>query len=51
MTYTAYGQGAILGRLLMDIVHADLTDDTVRLVDQLDKDDVSMPMKHLVSYV
>ena len=51
MSYAAYNQEAILGRLLMDIVHGDLTDDTIRLVDQLDRDDVGAPMGHIVGYV
>jgi hypothetical protein len=44
-------QEAILGRLLMDIVHGDLTDETIGLVDQLDLADLALPMRHLVAYV
>ena len=51
MSYTANQREVVLGRLLMDIVHGDLTDETIRLVDQLDKDDVGAPMDHLVGYV
>ncbi|HET6595838.1 MAG TPA: hypothetical protein VFG81_09460 [Anaerolineales bacterium] len=51
MSYAASGQEAILGRLLMDIVHGDLTDDTIGLVDQLDPDDLALPILHLVRYV
>ena len=35
----------------MDIVHGDLTDETIGLVDQLDPDDLALPMAHLVRYV
>jgi hypothetical protein len=51
MSYAADDQEAILGRLLMDIVHGDLTDETIGLVDQLDPDDLALPMIHLVRYV
>ena len=44
MSYTAYEQKAILGRLLMDIVHDDLTDDTIGLVKQLDRDETGVPL-------
>ena|SRR5687768_14689605 len=51
MYYAAYDQEATLGRLLMDIVHGDLTDETIDLVDQLDLKDLALPMHHLVAYV
>jgi hypothetical protein len=51
MSYIADDQEAVLGRLLMDIVHGDLTDDTIELVDQLEPDDLALPMLHLVRYV
>jgi hypothetical protein len=51
MIYAADDLEAILGRLLMDIVHGDLTDETIELVDQLDPDDLALPMVHLVRYV
>jgi hypothetical protein len=51
MSYAADDQEAILGRLLMDIVHGDLTDETIGLVDQLDPDDLALPMLHLVRFV
>ena len=51
MSYAADFQNAVLGRLLMDIVHGDLTDTTIDLVDQLDTKKVPMPMNHLVSFV
>jgi hypothetical protein len=51
MSYAADDQEAILGRLLMDIVHGEITDETVALVDQLDPDDLALPMLHLVRYV
>ena len=51
MSYAADDREAVLGRLLMDIVHGDLTNDTIWLVDQLDPDNLAMPMIHLVRYV
>ncbi|NJC96554.1 MAG: hypothetical protein C3F07_11915 [Anaerolineales bacterium] len=51
MSYAAYGQEAILGRLLVDIVHGDLTNETIGLVNQLDPEDLVLPMLHLVRYV
>lgn len=51
MTYAADDQEAVLGRLLMDIVHGELTDDTIEMVDQLDPDDLYLPMLHLIRYV
>lgn len=51
MSYATYGQEAILGRLLMDIVHGDLTDETIHLVDQLDQNELGAPLDHIVSYV
>ncbi|MGB8984465.1 MAG: hypothetical protein WCC12_21545 [Anaerolineales bacterium] len=51
MSYAAYDQEAILGRLLMDIAHGDLTDETIELVVQIDPDDLALPMLHLVRYV
>lgn len=51
MSYAAYNQEAILGRLLMDIVHGDLTNETIELVDQLGTADLALPMLHLVRYV
>lgn len=51
MYYAADDQEAILGRLLMDIVHGQITDETIEMVDQLDPDDLYLPMLHLVRYV
>ena len=51
MSHTADDQEVILGRLLMDIVHGDLTDETIELVDQLDLADLALPMHHLVAFV
>ena len=51
MSYAADDQEAILGRLLMDIVHGDLTDETIELVNQLDPDNLALPMVHLVRFV
>jgi hypothetical protein len=51
MSYAADDQEAILGRLLMDIVHGDLTDETIELVYQVEPDDLALPMVHLVRYV
>jgi hypothetical protein len=51
MFYATGDQEAILGRLLMDIVHGEITDETICLVDQLDPDDLALPMIHLVGYV
>jgi hypothetical protein len=51
MSYAAYDQEAILGRLLLDIVHGDLTNETLELVDQIDRDDLALPIPHLVRYV
>lgn len=51
MSYAADKHEAILGRLLMDIVHGDLTDDTIELVDHLDPDDFALPMFHLIRFV
>ena len=51
MSYTTDELEAVLGRLLMDIVHGDLTDETIRMVEQLDMDDLGLPMIHLVGYV
>ena len=51
MSYAADDQEAVLGRLLMDIVHGDLADETIGLVVQLDPDDLALPMVHLVRYV
>jgi len=51
MSYAADDREAILGRLLMDIVHGDLTNDTIWLVDELDLEDLALPMHHLAAYV
>ena len=51
MFYAADDQEAILGRLLMDIVHGEITDETISLVDQLEPDDLALPMLQLVRYV
>jgi hypothetical protein len=51
MFYAANDQEAILGQLLMDIVHGEITDETIWQVDQLDPDDLALPMLHLVRYV
>lgn len=51
MPYAADDQEAILGRLLMDIVHGEITNETIGLVDQVDPDNLALPMLHLVRYV
>jgi hypothetical protein len=51
MFYSADEREAVLGRLLMDIVHGDLTDETIGMVDRIDLDDLALPMHHLVAYV
>jgi hypothetical protein len=51
MSHTADDQEVVLGRLLMDIVHGDLTNETIELVDQLDLEDLALPMHHLVAFV
>lgn len=51
MSYAADDQEAVLGRLLMDILHGDLSDETIELVYQLDPEDLALPMIHLVRYV
>lgn len=50
MFYSADEREAVLGRLLMDIVHGDLTDETIRMVELIDPDDLDLPMLHLVRY-
>jgi hypothetical protein len=51
MFYSADEREAVLGRLLMDIVHGDLTDETIRMVELIDPDDLDLPMLYLVRYV
>lgn len=51
MFYSTDERDAVLGRLLMDIVHGDLTDETIAMVDRIDLDDLALPLHHLVFYV
>jgi hypothetical protein len=51
MSYSADEREAVLGRLLMDIVHGDLSDDTMEMVDEIDSADLGEPMGDLVRCV
>jgi hypothetical protein len=51
MFYPASEQDAILGRLLLDILHGHVSDETVFLVDQIDRKEVPGYLNNLVGYV